>query len=1189
MKGLEYHLSTEKAVKAAEQFRRAVTNAADAVDRTGRSVDGLDDAFGRVGQRSGAAAQPVTRVGQEVRRASDAMRSGASSAAAYEQRLDRLQKTSGIAGVSIGRLLGIIGGVAVIRGATRSIADYEDRLAVLGTIAGATGNDLARLEDSARRVSRETRLFKTSEAVQGLTELARAGLDAESATAALKPTADLATVGLLSLDKSAGIVTKTLAQFGFEATEAGRVADVLAKGANSTNTDVAGLSFALSKAGVSAKQFGVDLETTVAALGELANKGVQADRAGTGLARIMIRLANPTDRAKEALRELGLSVDDVNPSARGLIGVLQNLNGANLTLGQSTRLVDTEFADLLTQLSNGVPSIERLNKALDDAGGTSAEQAAARFDTLGGAFSNLGGAAEEFAVAIGEGGLGSALKDVTNLTAEALRVLTGDSDAYLEASEGAKSLATSLRLVAVAGAGLTSLKIGSFLQGFANSANRAITVTRTLQAATGTLAATSNIATRATRSFSLALSTNPIGLFVTVLGTVAAGYALFSNSTDEATAKLEAQRERIEKLERKYRTLGDAIAGVVDKQAAGVVPDQADLQAANDQIEKLAIQFEKAAKASEGLREIEGLEALGKKGFLPDGSDAAGLLDLVRRFREAEEEIEKIGVSIDRSREKIRSLSAGSRLGLGSAKEQERLRSLLKTQADAEEVAQKLTLELDKQGVVVDSLGQVFVESGRGAGVLREALAQVQKIANETGAAVRQAFAGDEGQIGSVVSSLLQDERQRLEIKKLQAEGDEKALLLLRAKLARGQELNAQEKAVVESAAKELANERDILAALKKRLADEKRLKELRDAAPGKLADIEERLRRQLEIARAEGAERTRLIAEQKAAAALPPLSLIDDDDPDRAEALRRRYQEIRDLFLEVEAASSRRKADDKSLKADGRQADLFRQLEQEEAAVRALGVAKQDLLIQQAAENEALQAGIALGSDQYDEYVRRVIAVERLARAQEELGQLGFNAGQAIGSQFERAAFEGGKLRDVLRGIWEDLGRIAFRQGVTNQLANLLGIAGQSLAASFGGGSLQNTPRPTTPNGTELQGPLTPTGAYAPNLAGGLIPAMAGQLIDSPSVLSRGGRNYSVAEGGGVTPEAIFPLQRDARGRLGIVGAGGGGGGPIVMNFPNVRTAQEARAMRATVGQTVRRLMDSDRRGRRGMRPPGA
>lgn len=1146
MERLELYLASEKAVKAADEFRAAVLRASEAAGQMGQGVDDADKALDRVGQRASRAAAPVGKVGQEARRSGESMKAASRGARDLDDGVARLNKTASATGLSIRRLLAILGGVATIRAATRAFAEYEDRLAVLGTIAGESGRGLENLERAARNVSRETKLFSTSDAVQGLTELARAGLDSGQAVAALKPTADLATVGLLSLDKSAAIVTKTLAQFNLSAAEAGRVADVLALGANSTNTDVAGLSFSLSKAGVSAKQFGVDLETTVSALGLLANNGVQADRAGTGLSRIMIRLSNPTERARDALRELGLSAEDVSVESNGLVGVLGTLGKANLSLAQSARLVDTEFADLLQQLADGTYTINELETALRESAGTAAEQASARLKTLGGAFANLRGAAEEFTVSAGDSGLAGALKDIANLSAETLRVLSGDAEAFLKASDGAKTAAATVKVLGAALAGLAIGKIATQLVS----------------------------ATRAMLAFNAAAAANPIGLITAAAGGVASAFLLFSDSATEATATLAFQREEADRLEAKYASLREAIEKIGLLRDQGLPIDPGQLRAAVKSLEDLRIQFLQAEKAAEGFQQftakLDVSTITSIKDALPEGSDLQKLATLVEGFRAAKGEAERLAVEVEKAQDALRNAPKfqGSVL---SPRFQAELSAVTNKFQDAESRAADLSAELGRFGVTTRGSAEVSIRAKDGVELLDKALAGLSDTAEKADVVLQKTFETDP--IRGTIRNLIADENERLRVLQLQGVEREKAELLVRAESVANSGLTDQERAALDELAKRVAEGEEMVKKRRDEARELERIQKLQESLPKTLDELRTKLELQLEIARSEGDERAKLVAQQKALAALPPVSMVDKLDPERAEEVRKESEVIRNLFLEIERTEQGRKSQKVERKQDDGYAALVRNLEQSEAAVQKFGGAREDLLRQQAAENELVAAGIDLGSEQANDYLRRTSAIEDLARAQEELGRLGAQSGQVIGQGFENAAFAGENLRETLRNIGEDLARLAFRNLVTNNLSSLLAAAGQSLAGALGGSSAPAAPR---------------TPGVTPRLTGGAIPAMSGQLIARSQLLQRGGRNYSVAEGGGVTPEAIFPLQRDSQGRLGVVAAGGGGGITINMSFPGVRTSQEARSMRPTQSQMVRRALQADTGGRRGLRPRG-
>ena len=135
-----------------------------------------------------------------------------------------------------------------------------------------------------------------------------------------------------------------------------------------------------------------------------------------------------------------------------------------------------------------------------------------------------------------------------------------------------------------------------------------------------------------------------------------------------------------------------------------------------------------------------------------------------------------------------------------------------------------------------------------------------------------------------------------------------------------------------------------------------------------------------------------------------------------------------------------------------------------------------------------------------------------------------------------------------------------------------------QSLVQSIAQGLIQEGTQSLAQSlGSTLFGAATTTAA---NQKGGVIPAQVGRIISSPTVISRGGKNYSVSEGGGSTPEAVMPLMRDSQGRLGVAG-GGGDSTNITMNFPNVQTTQEARALRSTLNQQMNTLLAGRGRSR--------
>jgi TP901 family phage tail tape measure protein len=261
-------------------------------------------------------------------------------------------------------------------------ARLQQGLAEVAAVAGGTAEDLAQLQRAAQDAAQATGQ-SVGDITAGLGDLARTGLDTEAAIAALGPSLDLAAAGGIALQQSVDIVTTTLAQFGFNAEEAARIANVLSSAANATNSSVEGLGRSLTDVAPLSNQLGISLEDTVAILGRLADAGFRGERAGTALRSVFSQLLDPSSKFREALGGLGIEGND-------FAGILEQLatrgeagKQALLTLGQ-------EAAPAILALSQqGSASIRELAAQLQNAEGAAGRVASIVRDTLSTAFARL--------------------------------------------------------------------------------------------------------------------------------------------------------------------------------------------------------------------------------------------------------------------------------------------------------------------------------------------------------------------------------------------------------------------------------------------------------------------------------------------------------------------------------------------------------------------------------------------------------------------------------------------------------------------------------------------------------------------------------------------------------------------------------------------------------------------------------
>jgi TP901 family phage tail tape measure protein len=1050
--GLELFISSEKAVQGAAKFRDAVESAAQAVERIGAVVDRLDGLLDRLGVSAKSAAPSLKKLGDSAAEVGTKLQQGGEQAQRFEGRMTRLGGTLGGVARQFTLLLGAAGAISGISAGIAAFSEYEDKLRILGSIAGATGEQLQKLETAAVDLSRNSR-FTPREGIDGLTELSRAGLSAQDAITALKPTADLARVGLLGLSDSSAIVTKTLTQFALGADQASRVADVLAKAANSSNADVGTLADALAKTGPVARQFGVSLEDTVAALSKLADNGLAANIAGTGLQRVLIQLRSPTEEAQRALLGLGLTAEKINPEKVGLVGALRNLSSANLTVQDSVSLVGTEFASLLTILAGSVGSIDQVGTALRDSTGEAAKQAAAGADTLAAAFADLRGASEQFAVSASRGGIGQALTDITRTGAEVIRVLAGDKKAMEEAGAAAKLLATGLQLAAVAGAAFAAAKVATVISEVASKLQLATVATAAYAAVTGSAVERALVADKAFKVLNATLLRNPFVLAAAGIAAVITALTVFGERSDTAVEDLKKQQTQAKSLEEEYSRLVATLA----KLRPGAFSNR------DDQAAALRGSFEAVKQLA---REIEAL-----KGERVPIEKVLGLAEL----QGVSPRLESIRVAFDRLKDGTDNLT-NTKFALGAL------------------------------GASFDKAGNFFLTSKEALDLISAGLATLDKRASDAALALAKVGEGNKTDVSSAVRALVAERERELELAKLTGVEREKAILIAEGEKRAGQGLNEAEKERLATLAQAIVDGEKLVEQRRREKQEAEKAAELQRELPKNLAELQKRYQDELAIAQATGLQRELIRAAVEAENDAKEIGLALDS---QAFAELKAQAEAR-AQLAFEERQQKREA-----RVDRRQDEALRQLAQEEQLLRLSGAEREKYRIQIEAENEARQAGLEIGTAEYADFMKRKQVVGELARAQEQLGQLAAQFAGSWTSALEQFIIDGGKARDVARALAQDLARIAFRQTAGAGIASLFQQGAQGLAGLFAGSGPTQNGLPVAP-GSSLPDLNAQLGfsPLAPRLTGGLIPAMVGAVIDQPTILQRGGSAYSVAEG---------------------------------------------------------------------------
>lgn len=293
---------------------------------------------------------------------------------------DKLKsKVAGVA-AAITAYLGVNAFVGMVKGA----ADFEAALSGVQAATGATAEEMVQLRKAAEGLDD----FGGAEAALALENLGKAGLSASDAIAALKPSADLAKAGQIGLGQASEALTQVIFGLGLSFKDSARVADVLAAGANATKTSVAGLTQGLSYAAPVANSLGLSLEFTVAMLGQFAQGGIDASRAGTALNSIMSQFLDPSSKFRNELAAAGISTSNFEQA-------LHQLAAAGPAGAKAINAVGLESGPALRAMLNlGVGALDDLVAKLKNAEGSAAATAAVMRNNLNGSLASLGKAWE---------------------------------------------------------------------------------------------------------------------------------------------------------------------------------------------------------------------------------------------------------------------------------------------------------------------------------------------------------------------------------------------------------------------------------------------------------------------------------------------------------------------------------------------------------------------------------------------------------------------------------------------------------------------------------------------------------------------------------------------------------------------------------------------------------------------------
>ena len=224
-------------------------------------------------------------------------------------------------------------------------ANFEEAITAVGAVSLMTRDQIADLEKEALRLGSSTK-FTATEAANAMEVMGRAGFTNAEVLKAIPGVLNAAAAEGAEMAEVTSHVSNVLKGLGLEASEAGRVADVLTLASARTNSSISSLGESMKNLSPVAKQFGIRLEDAVGMVALLQDVGLDASEAGTATATMLTKLAKPADEVAAKMRQMGVAFQDAHGNMLPPLEIFQNMQGAAKKLGGNMDQV-AFFADLV--------------------------------------------------------------------------------------------------------------------------------------------------------------------------------------------------------------------------------------------------------------------------------------------------------------------------------------------------------------------------------------------------------------------------------------------------------------------------------------------------------------------------------------------------------------------------------------------------------------------------------------------------------------------------------------------------------------------------------------------------------------------------------------------------------------------------------------------------------------------------
>ena len=281
------------------EFQRTIAKTEQDLKSYTSQLEKLNDVSGKVASKINDAGESVKKIGGKV---SDA-------------------------GKALAPLSGAFAGAGIA--SSKMSMDFEEAIAKVSTIADETEVPISELEKGIKNLSNQTGISAT-EIADNVYDAISAGQKTGDALAFVEKSTKLAKAGFADAGNALDVLTTIMNAYGLEASEVGKVSDMLIQTQNAGKTTVGELASTMGRIIPTAKANNVALDQVTTGYVKLTSNGVAAAESTTYMNAMLNELGKSGTKVSDLLKEkTGQSFSELMQSGMSLADVLEIVsNGA---------------------------------------------------------------------------------------------------------------------------------------------------------------------------------------------------------------------------------------------------------------------------------------------------------------------------------------------------------------------------------------------------------------------------------------------------------------------------------------------------------------------------------------------------------------------------------------------------------------------------------------------------------------------------------------------------------------------------------------------------------------------------------------------------------------------------------------------------------------------------------------------